>query len=129
MINRGDVYRIKMYRSDGISPKKSTDTYRYKYIIIIGYDGEKLYGAVATNTRDHHLVPIEFQYPLNHQGYRCYVNCYQLHEVSSERLTENLYEGKIYDDDLELIVGSVKCSPLVTEKKLKKFELIPSNPE
>ena len=68
MIQIGDVYRIKMYHDDGIKPK-GTDIYREKYIIIIGHDGINLYGAVATNTRDHHLVPITFQYPLNLSGY------------------------------------------------------------
>jgi len=70
MITLGDVYRIKMYQSDGIMPK-GNDTFRFKYVIIIGYDGENYYGAVSTNTRDHHLVPMEFQYPLKHDGYDC----------------------------------------------------------
>ena len=121
MIKPGEVYRIKMYRTDNIDPKNYA--YRYKYIIVVGYDGDKLYGVVATNTRDHHLVPIEFQYPLTHQGYKCFVNCYQLHQVSITRLTQDCYEGKISDDDLELIVGSIKTSPIVSEKTIKKFGL------
>ena len=67
MIQPGDVYRIRMDQRDGISPKGS-DEYRNKYIIIIGHDGSGLYGVVATNTRDHHLVPMEFQYPVNLHG-------------------------------------------------------------
>ena len=120
MIKLGDVYRIKMYKSDGIRPK-GTDTFRYKYIIIVGYDGNSFYGAVATNTRDHHIVPIEYQYPLNHQGYNCFVNCYKLHEVSSVRLTSDCYEGEISDDDFELIVGCVRNSPIIPAKVLKKY--------
>jgi len=123
MIRPGNVYRIKMYHSDGIKPK-GTDTYRYKYIIIIGYDGYDFYGIVSTNTRDHHIIPIEFQYPLKHHGYNCFVNCYQLHQVSSARLTSDCYEGKISDDDFELIFECVKKSPLISEKVLKKFGII-----
>jgi hypothetical protein len=112
-----------MYRNDGIIPK-GNDAYRNKYIVIIGHDGKNLYGAVATNTRDHHLVPIDFQYPFKHEGYNCFVNCYQLHQVSSERLTDDCYKGKISDEDFELIVECVKDSPLIQEKLLKKFGII-----
>ena len=122
MICPGDVYRIKMDRDDGITPKGS-DTYRTKFIIIIGHDGKHLYCAITTNTRDHHLVPIEFQYPLNHDGYRCFANCYQLHQVSSERLINDCYRGRISFNDLELITGCVKNSPLIPVKILKKFGL------
>jgi hypothetical protein len=126
MIRTGDIYRIKMYRDDGIKPK-GVDTYREKYIIIIGHDGMNLYGAVSTNTKDHHLVPIEFQYPLNHDGYKCYVNCYSLHQVSASRLIEECYKGRISADDLGFIVGCVKNSPLIPEKMLKKFGLLTSS--
>ena len=84
MIQVGDVYRIRMYLSDGIRPK-GEDSYRHKYII------------------------------------NCYVNCYQLHQVSSARLEKDCYKGKIFDDDFELIVECVKNSPLVEEKTLKRF--------
>jgi hypothetical protein len=86
MITLGNVYRIRMYQNDGIKPK-GNDKYRYKYIILIGYDGNCYYGVVSMNTRDHHLVPVEFQYPLKHNDYSCYVNCFKLHQVSALRLT------------------------------------------
>ena len=123
MICPGDVYRIKMYQDDEIKPKGS-DTYREKYIIIIGYDGKHLYCAVATNTRDHHLIPIMFQYPLVHEGYKCFANCFRLYQVSSTRLNKVCYKGKISDNDLNLIVECVKTSPLIPEKVLKKFGLL-----
>ena len=123
MIQSGNVYRVKMYQNDGITPK-GDDTYRYKYIVIIGYDGNSIYGTVATNTRDHPLVPIEFQYPLCHQGYKCFVNCYKLHQVSSARLTDDCYKGKISDNDLDLIIECIKTSPLLNDKVLKKFGII-----
>lgn len=123
MIQPGDVYRVKMLPDDGIKPK-GTDSYRNKYIVIIGHDGNNFYGAVATNTNDHHLVPIEFQYPLNHNGYKCFVNCYKLHQVSAERLTSDCYNGKISDDDYELIIGCVVNSPLIETNVLKKYGLL-----
>ena len=123
MITLGDVYRIKMYQTDGIKPK-GKDTFRYKYIIIIGYDGNNYYGVVSTNTRDHHLVPIEFQYPLKHDGYDCFVNCFKLHQVSSVRLTQDCFKGKVSNDDFELIVGCVKDSPRIPENVLKKFGIV-----
>jgi len=123
MIALGDVYRIKMYLADGIKPK-GKDTYRHKYIIIIGYDGVNYYAAVSTNTRDHHLVPIEFQYPIKHNGYNCFVNCFKLHQVSSLRLTKDCHQGKISEDDFDLIIGCVKCSPRIPKNVLKKFKII-----
>jgi hypothetical protein len=122
MINRGEMYRIKMDNKDGIKPK-NTNTYRYKYIIIIGYDCNNLYGVVVTNTRDHPLIPIEFQYPLKHNEYDCFVNCYKLYEVSSARLTQDCFQGSISDDDYKLIVGCVRTSPLISKKVLKKFHI------
>ena len=71
-----------------------------------------------------YLSDIEFQYPLKHDGYNCYVNCYQLHQVSSARLDKDFYKGKISEDDFELIVGCVKNSPLIQEKTLKKFGIV-----
>ena len=123
MITLGDVYRIKMYQGDGIKPK-GNDTFRFKYIVIIGYDGNDYYGAVSTNTRDHHLVPMEFQYPLKHDGYDCFVNCFKLHQVSAIRLTSDCYKGRISSDDYELIVGCAKNSPRIPENVLKKYGII-----
>ena len=122
MIKSGDMYRIKMDKSDGITPK-GADTYRNKYIIVIGHDGGNLYGVVVTNTHDNHLVPMKFQYPLNDRGYKCYVNCYDLFDVSSERLKDDCFECRISDDDLEFIIGCVKTSPAIPGKILKMFGL------
>lgn len=119
----GDVYRIKMYPEDGIKPK-GDDTYRYKYIVIVGHDGDTLYGAVVTNTKDHHIIPVEFQYPLTHNGYKCFANCYKLHEIPSKKLTQDCYNGNISMNDYKLIVECVKTSPVIPKKKLKKFGLI-----
>jgi hypothetical protein len=123
MIKIGDIYRIPMDNSDGIKPKGS-DTYRNKFIVIIGSDGNGYFGAVVTNTKDHHLIPIEFQYPLNHEGYACFVNCFKLYEVSSERLPQVLYRGNVSDEDLELIMDCVRTSPRISENTLKRYGLI-----
>jgi hypothetical protein len=123
MIQAGDVYRIRMDHADGIKPK-GTDAYRYKYIIIVGYDGENCHAAVVTSTKDHHLVPIEFQYPLKLDGYDCFVNCFKLFNVSTARLTRDCHKGKISDEDFELIVGCVKDSPRIIPNELKKFRII-----
>lgn len=124
MITLGDFYRIKMDNDDGITPQ-GNDTYRYKYIIIIANNNNILYGAVVTNTKDHPLIPIEFQYPLNHNGHKCFVNCHKLYEVSPERLTQDCYQGNIADTDhYKYIVECVKTSPLLPKKKLKQFGLL-----
>jgi len=119
----GDVYRIKMCQEDGISPK-GYDTFRYKYIIIVGNNGNTLCGAVVTNTKDHPIIPVEFQYPLTHNGYKCFANCYKLHEIPSNKLTQDCYHGNISMNDCELIITCLKTSPVISKKKLKKFGLI-----
>lgn len=123
MIKAGDVYRIKMDNKDGITPKDA-DEYRCKYIIILGYDGDSFYGAVATNTKDHPLVPAAFQYPIELNKYKCFANCYKLHEVSEKRLTKDCYMGNISEEDIELIIGCVKTSPMISRKTLEKFRII-----
>jgi len=122
MLKVGSIFRIKMYPENGITPKEN-DIYRYKYIIV-GYDGEKFYGTVVTNTKDHHLVPIEFQYPLNLDGHKCFANCQVLYPVSSSRLTEQFYKGKISNEDIELILECVKTSPVIHNNELRKFGLL-----
>jgi hypothetical protein len=119
MIEQGDVFRIKMYPKDGITPKR-TNSYRYKYMVIIGCDNENCYAALVTNTKDHRLVPVEFQYPLRHNGYNCFVNCFKMFYVSTNRLTRDCYDGKISNDDLELIIECVKSSHgIKPEDKMK----------
>jgi hypothetical protein len=120
----GDVYRIRMYPEDGIKPR-GDDTYRYKYIIIVGRDNNnEFYGAAVTNTKDHHLIPVTFQYPLIHQGYRCYVNCYKLYNVPSKRLEPDCHHGNITKEHYDLIVECIKTSPMIPKKVLKKYGLI-----
>jgi hypothetical protein len=58
MIQLGDIYRIKMYPIDGITPKK-TDTYRYKYIIILGHDGKNFCRTVAITILNFFLPQIQ----------------------------------------------------------------------
>jgi len=123
MIKIGDIYRIRMYKGDGITPK-GDDEYWAKYIIVIGHDGGNYYGVVVTNTCDHRLVPIEFQYPLNDGGYKCYVNCYDLRQVSKKRLTRECYKSSVSEDDIRLIIECLKGSPAVSKKTLKKFGLL-----
>jgi hypothetical protein len=127
MIKISDVYRIKMYPEEGIKPK-GEDLYRNKYIIVVGHDNNNtLYGVVVTNTKDHHLIPMDFQYPLILDGYKCFVNCHKLYEVSPERLTQDCYRGNISEEHYKFIVGCIRTSPIIPRKKLKKFNLLDLN--
>ena len=123
MIKIGDIYRIKMNPEDGITPK-GTDTYRNKYIIIVGRNDNDCYGVVVTNTKDHPLIPIKFQYPLNLDGYKCYANCRKLFKITSSRLTFHDCKGKISDGDLALIIGCVQESDIIPKSELKEFGII-----
>ena len=123
MIEIGAVYRIRMYPTDGIRPEKP------KFIIIVGYDNDGFYGTVVTNTRDHPKIPIEFQYPIRLDGYRCYVNCRKLYQISSLRLKTSLYKGNISDEDLELIIECVQDSDIISVNDLIRFGIVEENEE
>ena len=121
-MKQGEIYRIKMDSDDGITPKNE-DTYRYKYIIIVGDDGNNLYAAAVTNTKDHPLIPIKFQYPLKINDYRCYVNCYKIYKVDYQRIHSEDYKGDISCDDLNLIKKCINESPKISIETLKKFKI------
>jgi hypothetical protein len=121
MIQCGDVYRIPMNKSDGISPKGNAVD-RNKYIIIIGEeDGGDYFGVVVTNTKDHHLIPMEFQYPITMDNYQCFANCFKLYEIHKSRLQKKYHQGRILNDDLELIIGCIRTSPRISAKQLEKY--------
>lgn len=48
-VSRGDVYRMRMDQRNGIVPKLG-DSYRNKFFVVLGFDGDSVYGGVIINS-------------------------------------------------------------------------------
>lgn len=56
-IEIGNVYRIQMDKSNGITPKPG-DTSRNKFFVVLGFDEEgNIYGGVIINSNINQRVP------------------------------------------------------------------------
>lgn len=135
-INKGDVFKMRLTPKEGITPKNKGDNDRDKYFIIVGKtENGSLIGFVVINTNINTHISEELKdlhYPINASKYpflekNRFVCCAELKEITSENFI-NRYEGegrygKLANDDLELIIGALRSSPLVTPKQLKRYGL------
>ncbi|OAV67013.1 hypothetical protein Barb4_02664 [Bacteroidales bacterium Barb4] len=134
VIEEGDVYRIHLTETEGIKPKNRGDSGRHKYIIIVGFDGDKLLGVVLINTAINQTLPQELQdlhYPIRAERYSFleqsrYVDCGTLIEISKEKYSAEMGKpiAKIDEDDVSLIKGALCNSDRIKLKQLKRFHLI-----
>lgn len=90
-IEKGNVYRIEMDESNGITPKHSGDTSRHKYFIVLGFDNAgNVYGGVIMNSEINKFTPpaiVQLQIPVQRIRYPflmhdSYVNCAEIKEVT-----------------------------------------------
>ena len=92
-------------------------------------------GFVVINSNINTNISKELQdlhYPINVSDYpflkkNSFVCCAELKEITADNFIDR-YEGerrcgKLTNEDLELIIGALKSSPLVTPKQLKRFGL------
>ena len=130
-VKRGGVYCISMDESDGITPKPG-DNSRNKFFIVLGFDSEGYaYGGVIFNSQiNQHLAPdIKcFPMPIDYRKYdflkhRCFVDCSRLKKSSLEKLKNGQYLGRMDDEDLSLIIGTIKSSPRESKKHLALYGL------
>lgn len=127
-VNVGDVFLIELDRSDGIIPKDGFNT-RNKYFVV--FEGN-VYGGVIINSRinqnmtqlvkDFHMPIKCSKYPF--LKYDSFVDCLLLKTSSLEKLSSGNYKGKIDKDDLDLIMGTLKNSPVEKVARLKKFGIL-----
>ena len=116
-INKGDVFKMRLTPKEGIIPKNKGDNDRDKYFIVVGQTANNaLIGFVVINSSD---------YPFLRKN--SFVCCAELKEITADNFIGR-YEGegrcgKLTNEDLELIIGALKSSPLVTTKQLKRFSL------
>ena len=131
-IEKGNVYRIEMDESNGITPKHSGDTSRHKYFIVLGFDNAgNVYGGVIMNSEINKFMPpaiVQLQIPVQRVRYpflmhESYVNCAEIKEVNISKFSEWKYLGKIERIDFDIICEAVRKSPVVTKANLQRFGL------
>jgi hypothetical protein len=132
VVRPGDTFRIKMDQSNGIVPKKG-DTSRNKFFVVLGQDGQgNIYGGVIINSNINKNLSYEqtlLLMPLKSSEYSflehdSFVDCASLKTVKKEEFASWQYKGRIKDDDVELIVGTISESQYETKAKLKMFGII-----
>ena len=135
-IDKGEIFKMRLTPKEGIMPKNKGDTDRDKYFVVVGKTvNGALIGFVVINSNINTNISKELQdlhYPINVSDYpflkkNRFVCCAELKEITAENFVDR-YEGegrygKLTNDDLELIIGALKSSPLVTPKQLKRFGL------
>lgn len=131
-IEIGDVYKIDMDESDGITPKDGYST-RLKYFVVLGYDDEgHIYGGVVINSKINANLPsyirdYYMEIPCSKYKFLIYdsfVNCSKIMTTNSKKLLKGDKLGEILQEDLDLIIGTVCGSPKESKKRLQQFGLI-----
>lgn len=130
-VSVGDVWRIRLYPENGITPKAGDDS-RNKFLVILGFDGEgNIYGGVVINSRINGRIPValqDLQMPIRKSAYPfldhdSFVDCSKLVVVRAETFARWEFKGVISQDDVELISGTLRESPLVTAAALARFSI------
>ena len=130
-ISVGDVYEITMTEANGIIPKVGFSS-RDKYFIVLGLDSNGVaYGGVIINSRININLPAHlkiYHMPIKQSKYSflrydSFVDCLELKEVHSRKFNEWNYLGAIDKDDVDLIIGTVKESPVENQQRLAQFGL------
>ncbi len=130
-VHIGDVYRIKMDKTNGITPKKGDDS-RNKFFIVLGFDSYgNVYGGVIINSNINQRVPQsikDWQMPIKCSDYPflehdSFVDCSRLKCANSNKFNTWKYLGFMKQEDVELIIGTIKESPNETTGHLAIFGL------
>lgn len=130
-IEIGNVYRIQMDKSNGITPKPG-DTSRNKFFVVLGFDEEgNIYGGVIINSNINQRVPDsvkDWQMPIKQSKYKfldydSFVDCSKLKCTSIDKFGKWQFIGTILQEDIELIIGTIKESPNETPEHLALFGL------
>lgn len=130
-IEIGNVYRIQMDKSNGITPKPG-DTSRNKFFVVLGFDEEgNIYGGVIINSNINQRVPDsvkDWQMPIKQSKYKfldydSFVDCSKLKCTSIDKFGKWQFLDTILQEDIELIIGTIKESPNETPEHLALFGL------
>lgn len=136
-ICRRDVYRMKLTPNEGVKPKEKEDEGRNKFFVVLGEDIDgNIIGFVLINS---HINPYltdevkDLHYPISKNEYpfldgvNRFVDCNKIKRITRKRFDElfkrDSKKGEINEYDFNLIVETLKSSPSVTPKELKRLGL------
>lgn len=128
----GDVFLVNMNQADGIMPK-GNELSRDKFFVVLGFDDDgNVFGGVIVNSRINPHLPqriADFHMPIKCKNYSflkydSFVDCLMLKTASLEKLAKSKLVGKIDEEDIDLIIGTVLSSPQEKRIRLKRFGLI-----
>ena len=132
-IKVGNVYLISLDQQSGITPKNG-DLTRDKFFIVLGFDNEgNVIGGLVINSKINYNLPssvTDYQLPIKVEQchflkYNSFVNCSKIIVANKAKFTKNTYRGEISDPEfIDLLINTVKESPTVNTKLLKRFGLI-----
>ncbi len=130
-VSVGDVYEINMTTQNGLTLKSGYKS-RNKYFVVLGFDENGIaYGGVVINSHINYnmdttitdfLMPIKkSKYPF--LRYDSFVDCSKLMTAEARKFNEWHYLGSINDDDVAIIIGTIKESPRENEAHLALYGL------
>lgn len=136
-ITKGCVFRMHLNTAEGVTGKNPGDDGRNKYFVVIGTTTEgNLVGFLLVNSNINPRLSDEIKdlhYPIYAKDHPflerdSFVDCSRIKEIKQEKFSamfdKDFKKGHINENDLELIIGAVKSSELVTNKQLKKYGLL-----
>lgn len=131
-VKQGDIFILELDNQDGVTPKGS-DAYRNKFFVVLGFDNEgNVYGGVIVNSRiNPKMSPLirEFHMPIKAEKYsflryNSFIDCLQLKTAPLSKFTKGKFVGRLQDDDLNLVIGTIKESPREKKANLLRFGII-----
>ncbi|WP_300726686.1 hypothetical protein [uncultured Bacteroides sp.] len=130
-IKIGNVYRIKMDRSNGIVPKAG-DKNRNKFFVVLGFDKDgNAYGGVIINSAINRFVPQtvrDWHMPIKCDKYKflehdSFVDCSKLMCAKAEKFGSWEFKGAIEQEDVSIIINTIKESPNESKAHLALYGL------
>ena len=130
-VTRGDIYLMKMDQSNGIVPKDGDD-YRNKFFVVLGFDGNTVYGGVIINSeinknlaskiKDQQVRILRADYPfLTHDSF---VDCVKLKVADISKFASWDFKDKMQEKDLTVVLSKIVNSPAEKRVNLRRFGLI-----
>ena len=131
-VKPGDIFVLELDNQDGITPKGS-DAFRNKFFVVLGFDNEgNVYGGVIVNSKiNQNMSPLirDFHMPIKAEKYsflryNSFIDCLQLKTAPLSKFTKGKFVGRLQDDDLYLVIGTIKESPREKKANLLRFGII-----
>ena len=137
IIEIGSIFRMNLDEKDDVTPKGGID-FRPKFLVVVGsaeYGYYVAYVLVNKGVNEKYNYSKELkdcQFPLRVKDYSgifridpSYINLARIREMEKERLlNEAVYQGKLTERDLELVMESLRNSEVLTTKEKKRYGLI-----